>query len=259
MLGSIISTIGNVASGIFNAKKQEKYAKNALQWKAADAEKAGISKIYAMGAPTHSFNPVSIGADPGLASSIDKTISGQSGPHGTTTGKISGISSAIQAAQLDGLKIDNDIKRADLASKLNIATQPGAGGIMDRDVTQGPGGVQMEKKIAPSSPGQFNRSFGVSPEVDLYRTKEGYAPQIPQQLQEAFESDALGRYQWNMRNKLLPYMNMDAYGTPAHPAPAGSFWTYDPLMGQYVLTPRGGSKSGPRAHKWEYLMDRLRR
>lgn len=257
MLGSIISTIGNVAGGIFNANKQEKFAKNALQWKAADAEKAGISKIFAMGAPTHSFNPVNVGADPGLGAAIDKAIPGQGGPASTTTGKVAGISSAITNAQLEGLKLDNDIKRAELSSKLAIGTQPGAGGIMDRAVTQGPGGIQMEKKISPASRDVSHRSFGVSPEVDIYKTHSGYAPQVPQQLQEAFENDALGRWQWNLRNRMQPMWDMDAYGS-AGPAPPGKYWMYNPLTGQYVEYPnRGNGRSPMRSAK--DVFDRLRR
>lgn len=257
MLGSIISGIAGLAGGLFNAKKQEEFAKNSISWKAADAEKAGISKIFAMGAPTHSFAPVSTGDFSNFGNQLDQKM-GQGGQLSTTTGKVAGITTEIQRAQLDGLRIDNDIKRAELASKLQLATQPGAGGVLDRDVTGGPAGAELKKQIAPAGYTP-NRSWGVSPEVDMYRTREGYAPQIPQQLQEAFESDALSRWQWNIRNKLLPYYNMDAYGTPPFKAPDGSYFTYDPLMGQYILVPRGGSREGPRAVKWEYLMEKLRR
>lgn len=259
MLGSIISGIAGLAGGLFNAKKQEEFAKNSITWKAQDAERAGISKIFAMGAPTHSFSPVSTGDFSNFGNELDKKM-GTGSTGSTTTNKVVGINSEIQRAQLDGLRIDNDIKRAELASKINIATQPGAGHLLDRDVKTGPDGVSFERKIEPagSSP---NKSFGVSPEVSMYRTKDGYAPQIPQQLQEAFESDALSRWQWNARNKILPYISMDKYGTAPYPLEKNDtgYWTYSPAFGEYIYVPRGGSKTGPVPHKWEYLMDRLRR
>jgi len=269
MLGNIISAIGSVAGGLIgaqNAKKQmamqREFAQNSLQWKAADAEKAGISKVFAMGAPTYSYSPVSTG-DMGIsdaAKQLGAGIDGQGNrPGATTTGKVSGIAAQIEAAQLDGIQIDNQIKRAELASKLSIATQPGAGHVLDRDVIQGPEGLKLQKQQEPAGYGSGNKSFGVSPEVSMYRTKEGFAPQIPQQLQEAFESDALSRWQWNIRNKILPYMSMDAYGTAPFPADSGHYWTYDPLMGQYVHVKRGGNMRGSGPEKWEYLMDRLRR
>ncbi|UDN67691.1 DNA pilot protein [robinz microvirus RP_95] len=240
---------------------QREFAQNSIQWRAADAEKAGISKVFAMGAPTVSYSPQSVGdygiSDAGKA--IAQAIPGQGGPGSTTGGKLTGLGSEIQQAQLDGLRIDNDIKRAELASKISIATQPGTAHMLDRDVIQGPEGLKLQKQQEPAGYGSGNKSFGVSPEVSMYRTKEGFAPQIPQQLQEAFESDALSRWQWNIRNKILPYMSMDAYGTPPHEASPNRYWVYDPVMGQYVHVPRGGNMRGSGPEKWEYLMDRLRR
>lgn len=253
MLGSIISAVGNVAGGLFNAKQQEKFAKNALTWKAQDAERAGISKYFAMGAPTSNFAPVSVGDFGSLGSAVDKHM-GQTGPAGTTTGKLTGTTAAIQAAQLDGLRIDNDIKRAELASRLNIASQPGAGGVLDRDVTTGPGGAQMKKEISPSSPGSPQRSFGVSPEVDMYRTHSGFAPVPPQQLAEVHENNAIMRWQWMLRNQLLPFFS-DQYATAPGDAPPGHTWRFDPLNGEYRLYKRSPGEQ----RLWEYGKSMYRR
>lgn len=254
MLGSIISAGASLAGKLFEGKKQEKFAKNALSWKAADAERAGISKVFAMGAPTHSYSPVGVGDSfSGLGSAIDKRIDGQSAGGGTTSGKYTGIQSAIAEAQLDGLKIDNDIKRAELASKVAIGTQPGAGGMLDRDVAYGPEGLKIKKEVAPAGGVPF-KTFGVSPEVDLYRTHSGYAPQYPQQLQEAFENDYVGRLQWNYRNRIMPMFDMDAYG--AKRPTAGTFWMYNPLTGQYVEFP---DRPGRPPRDVKELYDRLRR
>jgi len=260
MLGSLVAAGSSLLGGLFSSKNADKqanlqreFAQNALQWKAADAEKAGVSKIFAMGAPTVSYSPVSTG-DSGISAAgaaLGKGIDSQVGPHGTTTGKISGIQAQIQSAQLDGLKIDNDIKRAELASKIGIATQPGAGGTMDRDVIQGPDGVKLKKEIAPAGHSR-QKTFGSSPEVDLYATHSGDAPQVPQALQEAFENDALGRWQWNLRNRIMPMWDMDAYGTPRNKT--GHF-LYNPLTGQYEEYE--SQRGRPRDVKGLY--DRLRR
>lgn len=235
MLGSILSTIGNVAGGLFNAKQQEKFAKNSITWKAQDAERAGISKIFAMGAPTHSFAPVNIGTDPNLGSSLDKAM-GQAGGQTTTTGKVAGITGAVAQAQLDGLRLDNDIKRAELASKLAIATQPGAGGVHDRDVTFGPTGATMKKEIAPAGHVP-QKSFGVSPEVDMYRTSTGFAPVPPQQLAEVHENNAIMRWQWMARNQLLPFFS-DEFKTEPGPARPGFYWHFNPAVGEYQEVPK---------------------
>jgi len=261
MLGSIISAVGNLAGGLFNANKQEKFAKNSLGWKVEDAERHGISKYFAVGAPTTSFSPVNIGGGlDNLGSQIDQRM-GQGGPGSTTTGKVGGINSEIQRAQLDGLRIDNDIKRAELAAKSNIALQPGAGGVLDRDTTMGPNGVKLENKIAPSGYGVGQKSFGVSPEVDMYKTVSGgYAPQVPQQLQEAFENDWMSLWQWRARNKLLPFM-YDQYKTAPYEAPSNSYWYFDPVLGEYKLVKkRGGVHDyGSVEEAWRNINKSLRR
>lgn len=267
MLGSIIGALGSLGGGLLgasSAKKQmamqKEFAQNQLQWKAADAEKAGISKYFAMGAPTASYSPVNIG-DYGVADAAKQLGSGidsQGGAGSTTTAKFAGISAEIQKAQLDGLRIDNDIKRAELASKINIGTQPGAGGIMDREVLSGPEGFKLKKESAPASQEMGHKSFGVSPEVDMYRTPTGWAPQQPQALQEAFENDWMSLWQWRIRNKVLPFYLDEYRAIPKEAKGLGEYY-FDPLQGQYVWVPPGGDRrGGPRA-SWEYLMDRLRR
>lgn len=244
MLGNIISAAASIGGGLLqanNAKKQmamqKEFAQNQLQWKAADAEKAGISKYFAMGAPTASYSPVSVG-DYGLGAAgqaIASGIPGQGGKGSTTAGKISGISSEIAAAQLDGLRIDNDIKRAELASKIAIATQPGAGGSLDTDVVSGPEGLKLKKEVSPSGY-QPQKTFGVSPEVDWYRTKFGYEPVPPQQLSEVHENNAIMRWAWMLRNYVMPFYS-DDYATWGRAPAQGHYWSYIPGRG-YVETRR---------------------
>lgn len=243
MLGSIIGAAASLFGGSQAdkaAKRQEalqrEFAQNAIQWKAADAEKAGISKVFAMGAPTVSYSPVSTG-DSGISAAgaaLGKGIDGQLGNLSTTSGKITGIQQQMATAQLTGLNLDNDIKRAELLSKQAIASQPGAGGVLDHATTTGPDGIKIKKEMAPSGFGTGNKSFGVSPEVDMWRTKFGYAPEVPQELGEAQESQPLSAAQWFIRNKILPSFSTAARTFP-YPAPAGSYWRFNPVFGEYQL------------------------
>lgn len=45
-----------------NRESQEEFARKGIQWKTQDALKAGIHPLYALGAQTHSFSPVSVGS-----------------------------------------------------------------------------------------------------------------------------------------------------------------------------------------------------
>lgn len=243
MLGALVSGIGSIVGGAMqsnqNWKQQKAVMQNQLQWKAADAEKAGISKIYAMGAPAVSYSPSNVGVGTGIADasqSIGRAIDATS----TAKGRGSNLANEIASTQLEGLKIDNDIKRAELLSRVSTRSQPGTPpAINDASTTplmdgQGNSAIKLEKKIAPASPHQDNKSFGVSPDVDMYRTKTGYSPEVPTELGEAQESQPLAAAQWFIRNKLLPSLS-DAYKTEPFPAPPGHRWKFNPVFGEYTL------------------------
>lgn len=78
MIGSIISAGANIIGGLMgqssaskaaeqqaalarqNMQLQEDFAKKGIRWKVEDARSAGIHPLYALGAPTTSFSPVSM-------------------------------------------------------------------------------------------------------------------------------------------------------------------------------------------------------
>lgn len=94
ILGPLISAGASLLGGLFSGNQSEKnaqlqmqnaaqdralqkeFAQNSIQWKTADAKSAGISPYYALGAPTASYTPVSIGD--GAESGIGKGLSAAS-------------------------------------------------------------------------------------------------------------------------------------------------------------------------------------
>lgn len=252
MLGALIGAGASLAGGLLNrnsqkdqANLQKKFAQQGIQWRAADAEKAGISKLYALGANTTSYSPVSVGGGLGDALStagqnIGRAVDATAGP----AGRAGQLATEIATTQLEGLKIDNDIKRANLLSSMAQRGQPGTGpAILTGDTTpmvpgQGNAALdyKLERKLQPSMPGQPHRVHGVAPEVELYRTTRGYSPEVPAQLGESQESQPLAAFQWFMRNKILPAFNTER-ATHPYPAPEGQVWRFDPVFGEYTLRP----------------------
>lgn len=263
MIGALIgagATLAGSALNLSNARRQEnvqrEFAQKGIQWRAADAAKAGISKLYALGANTASYSPVSVGgATAGLAEAgqnIGRAVDATANPL-ARGGK---FATEMATTQLEGLRLDNDIKRAELLSKASLSNQPGQPPALLDDETvpilpgQGNSKVQLRKDIGPAGYVP-QKSFGVSPEIDMYRTKHGYSPEVPQQLGESQESQPLAAFQWFMRNKLMPALS-DSYKTFPYPPPEGSYWQFNPVLGEYVL------KSGNQP-SWETVMKGLRR
>lgn len=126
-----ISAASSLIGGLFGQKKadeqaklQREFAQNSVQWKVEDAKKAGVSPLFALGAPTVSYSPISVGSD--LASGI--TNAGQDISRAVTAGmtgreRLSTYDTAVQQLSLKRMDLENTL----LASQ--IARINSAGGI----------------------------------------------------------------------------------------------------------------------------------
>lgn len=141
MLGSLVSALGSLASGIFgrsaardaqetqsrmaqqNIDLQREFAQNGIQWRVADANKAGVHPLAALGAQTVSFSPVSVGGE------VDNSMSTAMSNIGQDLGRAinatrssdqrdAAYEKSLRDLQLTGAGLDNDIKRATLASSI---------------------------------------------------------------------------------------------------------------------------------------------
>lgn len=259
MLPAILGAVGSIAGGLLgnksakaaakaNTAAQIKVMKNQLQWKAADAEKAGISKIFAMGAPTQSFAPTSVGGNfdflGGAGQNIGRAMqAGQSDPQQT-----SAIGKQAAAVQLEGLALDNDIKRAQLTSLVRTNTQPGSPpGIpapntvhfMPSQGDAAQGETDVKTKIDTASAIDPSATPGVTPEVMLTRTNTGgYSLALPPALQEAYESmGAWPRWQWSYRNLVRPYFDKSSRPKELTER-AGKQLQFNPFTGEYHYVPK---------------------
>lgn len=265
MLGEIIAAGASLAGGLFGksaadkqAKLQKQFAKNGIQWKVEDAKKAGIHPLYALGANTISYQPSSVGgglesALPQMGQDIGRAID-QNQRQGSKASTLLGT--ALVQAQIEGVKLDNDIKRAQLASDIAkmgaTLTRPGLQDPMmpprlidgqgDAQMVDPKAGLKIQKQVSPSSPYDATGATegGVTPDVQFVKTKTGWAPAIPQPLQEAMEDDWIGKAQWNLRNRVYPFMpDIGKYKNPFYnvpfPPPKGMHWVFNAVIGEYQL------------------------
>lgn len=225
MIEALATLGGTIANKIFGdkaadkqAKLQKEFAQSGIQWKVEDAKKSGIHPLYALGANTVSYTPTQVGggdfaaAGQNIGRAIDATRS--------NNGKAAALAITAAELQAEGLKLDNEMKRVQLASSMALARQAGsAPGLPSATVMPGflglPGQgdtaqidgpeVNVKKNIAPITPGQPHAELGAHPEIAWYRTPSGgLAPMVPQSLSESFEQDWPSFYQWYYRNKIVP-------------------------------------------------------
>lgn len=249
MLGSLISAGTSIIGGLFgrsNARKeaqreyerQKEFAQHGISWRAEDAKRAGISKYYALGANTASYAPSSVGgSDYGISSagqSLGRAID-------ATAGGKQRLGRQLLETQLDGARIDNEIKRTELASRRRLANQPGTPPAYPDGETipavPGQGNapeIKVQKRLAPAGHVP-QKSFGVNPEVDMYRTTKGYTPMVPPDLGESMDAQPMSAWQWYLRNNLAPGLFGQSHYTPPYKAPKGKHWRFNLMRGEYTL------------------------
>lgn len=147
MLPALISGAAAIGGGLINQASQDKFndqqlaiananintqlkfAKEAIQWKVNDAKAAGIHPLYALGAQTQSFSPVSVGgsADSSLGEGIAKAGQNISrAVSSTADDELRSLTLSKAKLELERAGLENEVLRTDLASKIRLLTQPGS-------------------------------------------------------------------------------------------------------------------------------------
>lgn len=112
MIGGLFSGVGSIAGGLLNAgmqstinernyQMQKEFAQNGIQWKVADAEKAGVHKLAALGAQTYQATPSSVAPDIGGA------VSNASKHFGQAIDDFIEDKSTERQLQLDNMRLQN--------------------------------------------------------------------------------------------------------------------------------------------------------
>lgn len=146
VIGEVISGIGNLVGGLINHDSarsasnkqydlarqnmdmQERFAKQGIRWRVNDAEKAGIHPLYALGAQTTSFSPVSAGsvADTSLGSAVasaGQDISRAMNATRTQSERDNAFAKTVQDLQLQKFGLENELLASQI-QKLKSSMNP---------------------------------------------------------------------------------------------------------------------------------------
>lgn len=263
MLGSLISAGASLAGGFLGQKNakdarestermaqqnidlQREFAQSGIQWRTADALKAGIHPIYALGSAGASFSPVSanFSADTSLPNAL--ASAGQDigrAVNATRTGsqRVDAYTKTAQALQLENQGLQNENLKIELASKTARLNQqanppmpaPGDSWLIPGQAQSGQPKYVESKPFeqTPGDPSRRSQELGANPDTGHLRTSGGLFPVPGQKAKEAIEDNFYQETMHFIRNNLLP-MIAPAFNQPPHAADKGQAWVYDPVYG----------------------------
>lgn len=224
-----------------NIAMQKEFAKNGIQWKVQDAQKAGVHPLYALGAQTHSFSPIQMGGNE-FASSLASAGQDISRAVTNTQNQNSQHVLTYQQLQLDNMRLQNEhlqaqIEGSRIANLKQVQSQPGIPSATERFLLPGQsasGAITTKPmEITSTNPGRPHMEPAAISDVGLALTGTGgYAPVPSAAMKQRIEDDLISEVAWSIRNRLAPALGYNKTPPSIDPKP-GYGWVYNPAMDQY--------------------------
>lgn len=220
-----------------NIAKQEQFAKQGIGYKVQDARASGIHPLYALGANTTSFSPVSVGAVPDTSIGDAMTNMGQNVSNAvmrSSTQLDRQFDTQMKMEQLKNAKLQNTLLEGQITS-INKPTNPGLpsnSGLPGSLTGAGQGDayvLEQPLKRTHSAPGLPSQEVGHVADVGWARTATGLVPVPSADVKERIEDSFIPETMWSLRNQLMPNITSDAVRPSPSLLPKGAThweWSY---------------------------------
>lgn len=195
LLGGSLSRNSTGDANANNAAMQERFARNSIRWRVEDAKAAGVSPLFALGAPAYSFAPSFVG-DNGIANAVSNMGSDISRSIHATRTAPERVQAQMEALALERGELENQLLRSQIA-KMNAQVGPPMPG---NGLTED---VPLKRVIG--EPGKYGDEAGNIPEVGFARTSSGGSAPVPSKdVKERIEDQLIPELLWSLRNNLMP-------------------------------------------------------
>lgn len=224
-----------------NRQLQLDFAANAIKWKVNDAKAAGIHPLYALGANTPTYTPVSVPLSSTNHMGAGIAAAGQDISRAINTTRSAGertdaFSKTVQDLTLQKMGLENQLLSSQIA-KLNQTPNPPMP-IDQRYLIPGQGqtasGPLVENKPlerTPSAPGIPHQEPGAVTDVGFARTPSGgYMPVPSKDVKERIEDNLVQEVAHMIRNNIMPMIGVKSPPPVALPKDSPG-WVYDPIRG----------------------------
>lgn len=241
LVGGAMSAAASKKIAKMQIKAQREFAQNGIQWRVSDAKQAGLHPLYALGANTASYTPVSqdssaMGnavADAGayLGKAVDQALSKadqkaleQENLEYARMMREGNLE--LMRQNIRGKKLDNDFNEQQMVNSLRaqgssnparplvVSTPMGEFNVNNPDKKRytakvaGNGatalaGVDLQPaKVVMSSPGNPAQTAGANSDYSLIRTRDGYSIVPSEQFANSTDDDPISKIAWHLRNTI---------------------------------------------------------
>lgn len=238
-----------------NLDYQDLVNRNQIQWRVADAVKAGLHPLAALGiSPSQGggvgWTPVGDGGASGHIANMGQDISramiaNMDRRERTAANAEAARQNAVQEKRneiLFGLSVERaGLENAELRSRIarinSAQVGPGQPRI-GRSVPTSTGVIEsVPSPVHTSERGNPALQAGAPPEYRFYRRSDGrLGIQPSEQMSQTFEDNMPGMVDWHIRNNLLPRLNVSNIPAPPrdrYPNRPGYRWRYNHIEGAF--------------------------
>lgn len=236
-IGSVIGAGMAASSARDQISAQKIFAQKGIQWRVADAEKAGIHPIYALGAQTHQFSPVSVPDYAAVGSQLGQNLDSAIAKKFTDEGKANTV---MQALAVERAGLENDKLRSEIRAINGAGSVPSLPSPTDQALIPGQGDSRAGVRITPneviaSQAAAPHAAAGAVTDIQYARTPTGFTI-VPGQSKNAIEDMVVPETQWSLRNT---HINPPKHTPPNSWLPKGHEWEWQPHKQEWQAVPIG--------------------
>lgn len=254
MIGDLIGAAASIFGGLQGQKSQEKmaqqnielqkqFAQQGIQWKVQDAKSAGIHPLYALGAQTHSFAPVSVGDS--LSSSFSNAgqyLGRAANALATGEQRVNAAQKAIELLAVERAGLENDLLRSQIKRNNAAGTPPSYPGVDPQTLIPGQGntkllGVSVDFKpheITGVDPARGWGEVGAIPSGGFSKNPYGYWPVPGKDLKNRIDDITPAEWQWALQTYIGSAIDPAKWAPPGHHISPGQMWRFSPFWGHYI-------------------------
>lgn len=221
---------------------QTTFAKKGIQWRVEDAEKAGIHPLYALGAQTPTYTPVSTPDYAAVGSQLGQNLDTAISKHFTAEGKAGKI---LTALSIERAQLENDKLRSEIRMVNSPGQPPSLPSPMDNVLIGGQGDSRSDVRMVPP---EITASQGMNPaaqagainDYQYARTNTGYTIVPSKDMKSAIEDQIVPEMAWSFRNMHIVTPPPDRSMPPKEWLPKNAdIWKWNPFKQEWQPARKG--------------------